>query len=227
MDEPDDMSSGPSTQQMPYQPQPQQPRFGTQPNQQVPQLNIGLANNMQAHQGLRTSTPTTPMAGHTGFPFHNPTVSSVNTPALSSHTMQQPQKTSPDSSHPGTPGEFDPSTGMGGLPMSDLDMMQAGGAGWNGLDFMRNGMMDLTIDEPAKRLLGRQTGYTAAQLQYAMKQGQLAGDGDLIKQIQAAQLRLGPGGFVEQEIKPFKCPVIGCEKAYKNQNGLKYHKQVS
>ncbi|KAB2571827.1 Transcription factor SFP1 [Lasiodiplodia theobromae] len=25
--------------------------------------------------------------------------------------------------------------------------------------------------------------------------------------------------------KPFKCPVIGCEKAYKNQNGLKYHKQ--
>lgn len=27
--------------------------------------------------------------------------------------------------------------------------------------------------------------------------------------------------------KPFKCPVIGCEKAYKNQDGLKYHKQVS
>ena len=30
-----------------------------------------------------------------------------------------------------------------------------------------------------------------------------------------------------QEDKPFKCPVIGCEKAYKNQNGLKYHKSVS
>ncbi|KAK3079647.1 Transcriptional regulator of ribosomal biogenesis proteins [Coniosporium uncinatum] len=30
---------------------------------------------------------------------------------------------------------------------------------------------------------------------------------------------------LEQEIKPFRCPVIGCEKAYKNQNGLKYHKQ--
>ncbi|KAK9467914.1 hypothetical protein V1512DRAFT_260347 [Lipomyces arxii] len=25
--------------------------------------------------------------------------------------------------------------------------------------------------------------------------------------------------------KPYKCPVIGCEKAYKNQNGLKYHRQ--
>jgi transcription factor SFP1 len=27
-----------------------------------------------------------------------------------------------------------------------------------------------------------------------------------------------------EEHKPFRCPVIGCEKAYKNQNGLKYHK---
>jgi transcription factor SFP1 len=24
-----------------------------------------------------------------------------------------------------------------------------------------------------------------------------------------------------EEHKPFRCPVIGCEKAYKNQNGLK------
>lgn len=27
-----------------------------------------------------------------------------------------------------------------------------------------------------------------------------------------------------EESKPFKCPVIGCDKNYKNQNGLKYHK---
>jgi hypothetical protein len=32
----------------------------------------------------------------------------------------------------------------------------------------------------------------------------------------AAALTLG------KEHKPFRCPVIGCEKAYKNQNGLKY-----
>jgi len=31
-----------------------------------------------------------------------------------------------------------------------------------------------------------------------------------------------PAGGVED--KPFKCPVVGCEKAYKNQNGLKYHR---
>ncbi|CDO56987.1 similar to Saccharomyces cerevisiae YLR403W SFP1 Regulates transcription of ribosomal protein and biogenesis genes [Geotrichum candidum] len=27
-----------------------------------------------------------------------------------------------------------------------------------------------------------------------------------------------------EEHKPFKCPVIGCDKTYKNQNGLKYHR---
>ncbi|EDO19359.1 hypothetical protein Kpol_1002p4 [Vanderwaltozyma polyspora DSM 70294] len=27
-----------------------------------------------------------------------------------------------------------------------------------------------------------------------------------------------------EEHKPFKCPVLGCDKTYKNQNGLKYHK---
>lgn len=26
------------------------------------------------------------------------------------------------------------------------------------------------------------------------------------------------------ENKPFKCPVLGCGKTYKNQNGLKYHR---
>lgn len=26
------------------------------------------------------------------------------------------------------------------------------------------------------------------------------------------------------ELKPYRCPVIGCEKTYKNQNGLKYHR---
>ncbi|XBW37107.1 hypothetical protein QEN19_002685 [Hanseniaspora menglaensis] len=30
--------------------------------------------------------------------------------------------------------------------------------------------------------------------------------------------------FMEEDDKPFRCPVIGCDKAYKNQNGLKYHR---
>lgn len=30
--------------------------------------------------------------------------------------------------------------------------------------------------------------------------------------------------YVDGENRPFKCPVIGCDKTYKNQNGLKYHR---
>ena len=30
--------------------------------------------------------------------------------------------------------------------------------------------------------------------------------------------------WVPNNAKPFKCPVIGCDKAYKQQNGLKYHR---
>ena len=33
-----------------------------------------------------------------------------------------------------------------------------------------------------------------------------------------------PGSSLVVVDKPFKCPVRGCDKAYKNQNGLKYHK---
>lgn len=30
--------------------------------------------------------------------------------------------------------------------------------------------------------------------------------------------------YENEENKPFKCPVLGCDKTYKNQNGLKYHR---
>ena len=51
----------------------------------------------------------------------------------------------------------------------------------------------------------------------------------------AATKRKQQAGFIDdparrlyvmdhEEHKPFKCPVIGCDKTYKNQNGLKYHK---
>ncbi|KTW30184.1 hypothetical protein T552_00663 [Pneumocystis carinii B80] len=33
-----------------------------------------------------------------------------------------------------------------------------------------------------------------------------------------------PGSNFVVVDKPYKCPVMGCDKAYKNQNGLKYHK---
>lgn len=33
-----------------------------------------------------------------------------------------------------------------------------------------------------------------------------------------------PGANLVVVDKPYKCPITGCDKAYKNQNGLKYHK---
>jgi hypothetical protein len=32
--------------------------------------------------------------------------------------------------------------------------------------------------------------------------------------------------YVEREERPYKCQVPGCEKSYKNANGLKYHRRV-
>ena len=54
-------------------------------------------------------------------------------------------------------------------------------------------------------------------------------DSPLAKTIREQQRKVGLADTVDGangEPKPFRCPVIGCEQAYKNQNGLKYHKAV-
>ncbi|KAL1624052.1 Transcriptional regulator of ribosomal biogenesis proteins [Diplodia seriata] len=223
MDDPQTPMGGP-----PSQFSSQQPQFG-QNNDRQPQLNINLANNVQ-NQAFRTSTPTTPNTSHPGFPLqNNPTVSSVNTPTLGG--AGQSQRT-PDSSVPGTPGEFDQDLGnyFGGLPMGmNAQMMQGNNMEFGNMGFNASGYdgFDGTIDQPAKRLYSKQGGgLTPQQLQFALRQGKLGTDSELAKQLRAQQLLMANGGiFPGEEIKPFKCPVIGCEKAYKNQNGLKYHKQ--
>jgi transcription factor SFP1 len=186
----------------------------------------------------KISTPTTPSANQAFSLFSNPTVSSVNTPAMNTQYLQQSQTKSPDASIPGTPaGEMDPNfTGnfMGGIgaysTTGDLtfpDNMDFGDMSFGNL---ANNVNELTITDPAKRLFAKQGGLSNQQLQYAMKNGQVPMDSELAKRLREQQLVGGLGGpivgFNEPETKPFKCPVIGCEKAYKNQNGLKYHKQV-
>ena len=215
--------------------QPHQPR--------LPQLNMNL---MQGHQGLRNSTPTTPVAqGRQSHPFqNNPTVSSVNTPTLMSNPMQQQfqdlsgqYRGTPDSSAPGTPAELDESimSGMGDMSMQNNPLMgnQTQNFGLGGFG-MNSDMIDLCIDEPAKRLFSPTGGYGSQNQQYAhmrLGSGQYGPNSDIARRIREQQMLAGvpdttAGMMPNDEPKPFRCPVIGCEKAYKNQNGLKYHKSV-
>jgi len=209
----------------------QQTQFNQAQNQ-LPQLNVNLANNMQNHQGLRTSTPSTPSASQQFNLQNNPTVSSVNTPTLGTMPMQH-NLTSPESSHPGTPAELDMDfAGFNPMmPMGDMGMgmnMNFNNGNFNGMNgFDNNG----TIDQPGKRLFSKQgAGLSQAQLQAALKNYQLGGNdqSELARRLREQQLLNGasiPQFPFPEEVKPFRCPVIGCEKAYKNQNGLKYHKQ--
>ncbi|KAI9806518.1 MAG: Transcriptional regulator of ribosomal biogenesis proteins [Piccolia ochrophora] len=222
----------------------QQTQFGRQPRPMgsaVPPLNLSKSNltsQMQNHQGLRTSQPATPGSStRHGFPLQtNPTVSSVNTPTLSAQPLQQqraPQTSfSPDSSVPGTPAEIDPDF-VGNLPS---EMAMPGNNMFNqnnmfGLNMGGNqNMLDLCIDEPAKRLFSKNGGLNNQHYaQFGTGSGQVVNNSELAMKIREQQLLSGMGAnnvgmMPGEEAKPFRCPVIGCEKAYKNQNGLKYHK---
>jgi transcription factor SFP1 len=219
----------------PRAPQPsQQTGFGQQAR--APTLNM---SNTGLLGGLRTSQPTTPAT--TAFAFNtNPTVSSVNTPNLTTQAAQQGTTFSPDSSIPGTPAE-DEDFSLNPYANLNLNNMN-----WN---LAANELgLDYCIDEPAKRLFspnGAQRNQNALQQQFASFGLANGGFGtgntqsDLMARYRQQQmmamngmngtgagggvvgLGMGMGLGLPEENKPFRCPVIGCEKAYKNQNGLK------
>jgi transcription factor SFP1 len=196
------------------------------------QLNLGM---LPSHQGFSTpSQPGTPIGS--GRPLslqNNPTVSSVNTPTLMANPLQNSQfRNTPDSSGPGTPAEMDESM-MGGF--GDLSM-QNNTMGQNQNQFARfngnnNDMVDLCIDEPAKRLFSPSGGLGSPNAHFKLSGAQYGPNSDIARRIREQQLLAGVPDTTtilpNEEPKPFRCPVIGCEKAYKNQNGLKYHKAVS
>ena len=212
----DDSSPAPQPQQQNgFQPQPQ---FGRQ-QPRGPSVNVNLANAFQG-QGLNSAGSTTPHATQQNFQ-HNPTVSSVNTPTLGTQTAMSQQTSTPETSMPGTPVEtdLDYATQMANLNIDYNQLAQGNTALFNANNNGGSG----TIDDPAKRLLSKQ-GYGTKGL----ANQSIGNNSELAKRVREQQLLnglAGAGGFVGEEIKPFKCPVIGCEKAYKNQNGLKYHKQ--
>lgn len=176
-----------------------QPQFGRQ-QPRAPALNTGIGSGFG---GSQLSTPTTPQPTSTFNLSGNPTVSSVNTPTFG---------TTSDATTPSDYTSMDTPKAMNSNDKFDFSGFGMGG------DQQLGG----TIDDPAKRLLSKQGGFG---------NNQLTAQTDLARRIREQQISAGMDpntfGFSNDEIKPFRCPVIGCEKAYKNQNGLKYHKQVS
>ncbi|SLM40018.1 Zinc finger, C2H2-like [Lasallia pustulata] len=199
---------------------------------------LNMPNPLQTHQGLRNSQPSTPTSAvRSGHPFqHNPTVSSVNTPTMTTHPLQQqPYRNTPDSSAPGTPAELDTLDTdfvghVGNMQLGSNQQFMKGNDGAFGYG-NGNDMLDLCIDEPAKRLFSPNGGGLNNPQQYAqfrLGTGQYGPNSELARRIREQQMMAGladtASGVNGEEPKPFRCPVIGCEKAYKNQNGLKYHK---
>lgn len=97
-----------------------------------------------------------------------------------------------------------------------------------------NDMRDLCINEPAKHLYSEDGTFNTSQFPQFNFNGGGLGAGDITsnndenaKKLQAQRLAAGVGKQPTEEERPFKCPVIGCEKAYKNANGLRYHEKVS
>ncbi|KAK7177338.1 C2H2 transcription factor, partial [Paraphaeosphaeria sporulosa] len=150
----------------------QQSQFN-QNQAQLKPLNINMANTMQNHQGLRTSNPSTPSASQQFNLPNNPTVSSVNTPRLSTVPMTH-NLTSPESSHPSTPAELDTDFVDGfNQPMMGITGMDMG-SGNTGFNTRMPGC-DGTTDQPGKRLLSKQgSGLSQQQLQAAFKNHQMS-----------------------------------------------------
>lgn len=229
MDEP--MGEGDASAHM-FSPQPRdsnQGGFGNS-NPRVPHLNLSMLSN---HQGFKGSQPGTPVPSARPLSLqNNPTVSSVNTPTLMANPLQNSQfRNTPDSSCPGTPAELDESMvgPFGDLSMHNSSMMQ-GQQQFNRFPG-NNDMVDLCIDEPAKRLFSPSGGINSPNAHFKLSGAQYGPDSEIARRIREQQLLAGvPDTTIllpNEEPKPFRCPVIGCEKAYKNQNGLKYHKAVS
>ena len=200
---------------------------------------------------LHASQPTTPLASARLMrPLqNNPTVSSVNTPTLSTQTsasssssqQQQQQQQQQHYQQQGTPiiplstavddsfGQT--STGMP-TPVSGVPHFGFGNA-------IGTGASGMCIDHPARRLFGhdgdvggslgqRTPERTSSQRSRQRKtakanrqDGETAGSNTKRSKAQASAAN------GDEECRPFRCPVVGCEKAYKNQNGLKYHRTVS
>jgi transcription factor SFP1 len=181
--------------------------------QQRPQLEMDTSG---ITQGLRTSQPTTPAGASFGFQ-HNPTVSSVNTPTLSTQQQHIPQQRQ-------TPGVGQTDDDFPGMPMGGGNGDIGDGNFDSNNNNSGNGDSNFCINDPGKSLFspngafpqGSNRSIQAQLAQLGISNGQM--NDPQTNQVLMQRLQ---SIYMAEEHKPFKCPVIGCEKAYKNQNGLK------
>ena len=190
------------------------------------------------YPGLHAARPTTPLASAQLMrPLqNNPTVSSVNTPTLttqksSSSQRQQQQQGNPFTalSAAGDDSFGQTSNGMP-TPVSGVPHFGIGNA-------IGSGASGMCIDHPAKSLFGhdgdagrclgqrppeRPSSQRSRQRRSAKANRQ---DGETGSSKRSKAQASAANG--DEECRPFRCPVVGCEKSYKNQNGLKYHRTVS
>ena len=175
-----------------------------------PPINSNLANMLHNNSAERSSNSTPTTAGKAPPGQQD---SSFTTPTLSPKNAQNPQV----------------QTDSNNASLLATQMMSLSNELGN-LDF-RNGndMRDLCINDPAKALYTEQGAIDTQQFpNFSFINGAATNTDDPAAALQAHQMAAnGRGQVLGEEDRPFKCPVIGCEKAYKNANGLRYHEKVS
>lgn len=191
--------------------------------------------------GFVTPTPSTPLTSNQALPRqqnNNPMISSVNTPSLGTQSLYpNSNRATPDVEQVDTPDDadvvFDDSFGMNNMQFNP-QLLQGLNTDFSNMDFGAvngNDMLDLCINDPAKALFSEHGGLNTQQFpQFSFMNGANMLSNDSSRKLQAQKFgpthvsKMRSGG---EEERPFKCPVIGCEKAYKNANGLRYHEKVS
>ena len=178
------------------------------------------------------SNPTTPRPPQTGF-SQNPMLSSVNTPSFTSSAQHSSQNT-PRLAQSNLALNADSSLGATQFPSTNTmpfnsQMLQRLNNEFSTFDLGgQNDMLDLCIAEPAKALYSENGGINKAAFPHFnfTQNIQPNNSDENARKLQAHRLASGIGKVPNEEERPFKCPVIGCEKAYKNANGLRYHEKV-
>ena len=197
-------------------------------------INAHLANAQQQFSTPNSSHPATPATAKATPTSTNPVVSQVNTPSFTTSTTTPQTNSTINSPIPTSAAALnnDPSmlTGLN----NDFRNMDFSSAVLN--NGMNSDMFELTINDPARALFSENGGINAQQAQlFGFVNGASTNpdsQGGAMQLNPMATQTDGTAGINPPidpyggEDRPFRCLVIGCEKAYKNANGLRYHERV-